>query len=53
MGGSRLLNEAFNLTMKLKVAKAAAGTPVRLTMRQVTRVPVGMLLPPAECCSDG
>jgi hypothetical protein len=45
--GDRLLNQ----TKKLEVVKSAAG-PVRLTIRQVTRVAVGMWLLPAECCRD-
>jgi hypothetical protein len=52
MGGDRSLNEALNQDMKLEV-KAAAGTPARLTMRQVTTVPVETLPPPADSHRDG
>jgi hypothetical protein len=37
MDGDRLLKEALNQAKELE---AAAGTPARLTMRQVTIVPV-------------
>jgi hypothetical protein len=53
MGSDRLLNKVLNRAMKLEVLKAAAVTPARLTMRGMTRVPVGTQLPPAECCRDG
>jgi hypothetical protein len=44
MGDNMSLNKAFRQTQKMKVVKAAAGTPLRLTMRQVTGVPVGTQL---------
>jgi hypothetical protein len=52
MVDGRLLNETFNLASMLQAVKAAAGIPVRLTMRQPTAVPVGMILPLAEHCMN-
>jgi hypothetical protein len=46
MGGARLLNKDLNQVLKLEAAKAAAGPPARL--KEVTRVPKGTQLPPAE-----
>jgi hypothetical protein len=46
MSGDRSLKEAFNQTLMLEAAIAAAGPPVRL--REVTRSPVGTRSQPAE-----
>jgi hypothetical protein len=52
MGDKSTISKALSQTMKLEVAKVAAGTPERLPMRQVTTAPMGMLPPPIECHRD-
>jgi hypothetical protein len=45
--------KALNQDLKLEVAKAAAGTPARLTVSGVTGDRMGMQSPPVVCCRDG